>query len=277
MVDCNTLYLRNLPRRPRSNANFTRLLLKRVNEGNSYVKDPSLPIPRNETVGNADLQLLDDKHGIVELSRSVKLQNQCFITFIDAHHATQFKEQFQSRFEFNGRTVDIHYAEKNSLLGLAQVNQDQFESVLKRRRLRQRLLDDEALGRQHRLKRKLRRVRCKLRAKGLAPDEVQKIIETIQDVAPAKAKPSKPLAKEAVISGNPPNKVLLVQNLPNATTLASTTDLFQSPALVEVRLVAVRNLAFVEYKTIEDAASMRTKLGSQHDWDGHPINIEFAK
>lgn len=263
-MQLNTLYLRNLPRRPRSHTNFIRLLLKHIDIDNKYVNS-SIPLPRNETIGNANLQLLDAHHGIVELSRSVKLENQCFITFIDEQHAVQFKEKFK-QLKVGGRDVDIQFAEKNSLLGLALINQDLLQSVLKRRKK-----SDLSVARQ---RRKLRRLRSKLRGKGLDEGEIRKIIETFKDTT-VEVKPRK--TKDVVISGNPPNKVLLVQNLPHVTTQETITKLFHSSSLVEIRLVDVRHLAFVEYSSIEDATAMRNKLGPTYSWNGHQINIEFAK
>lgn len=263
-MQLNTLYLRNLPRRPRSNTNFIRLLLKHIDNDNKYVNS-SIPLPRNETIGNANLQLLDTHLGIVEVSRSVKLENQCFITFIDDQHAAQFKEKFQ-QLKVGGRDVDIQFAEKNSLLGLALINQDLLQSVLKRRKK-----SDLSVARQ---RRKLRRLRSKLRGKGLDEGEIRKAIEKFKDTT-VEVKPRK--IKDVVISGNPVNKVLLVQNLPHATTQETITELFHSSSLVEIRLVDVRHLAFVEYSSIEDATAMRNKLGPTYSWNGHLINIEFAK
>lgn len=277
MVEINCLYLRNLPRRPRSNENFVRLLLRHVNDSNVYVKNPSLPIPTNEPIGNADLRLLDDQYGIAEVSRSTKLENQCFITFVDPQHASKFKDKFQSNLVINGRQVDVQYAEKNSLLGLALISRGLLDTVLKRRRATRRLMGDESLARRQRLRRKLRRLRSKLRAKGITQDDLQKITDNVKEVIPVEAKPKRYQAKDVIVSGNPPNKILLVQNLPPATTLESMTTLFKSPALVEIRLVNVRHLAFVEYESTEDAISVRNSLGSQYNWEGHQINIEFAK
>ncbi|QLQ78850.1 hypothetical protein HG537_0B01980 [Torulaspora globosa] len=279
MVEYNCLYLTNLPRRPGSNANFTGLLLKHINPDNKFVIDPSLPLPVNETFGNGPLRLLDEKFGIIQISRSIRLQNQCFITFMNHESATSFKTKFEHDWKVKGRLIEVQFATKNSLMGLAVTDQGLLHHVLKKRQFQRKISTDENLKRTHRLQRRLRRLRCKLRKKGLSVEEIDKIVETVKDQKPQVSEPRKKLASEKPVTlrDNPPNKILLVQNLPQDTTHGAITELFQSTALVEVRLVAVRRLAFVEYESIEAAASIRDKLGANHSWNNHQINIKFAR
>ncbi|QLL31338.1 hypothetical protein HG536_0B02010 [Torulaspora globosa] len=279
MVEYNCLYLKNLPRRPRSNANFTRLLLNHINPHNKFAIDPSLPLPANETFGNGPLRLLDETLGIIQISRSVRLENQCFITFIDHESANSFKSRFEHDWKVKGRLIEVQFATKNSLMGLAVTDQDLLHHVLKKRQMQRRIDSNEDLKESRRLQRRLRRLRCKLRKKGLSAEEIGKVTETVKDQRPQVSEPRKKQTgeKPVVLRENPPNKVLLVQNLPRDTTVSAITELFRSAALLEVRLVAVRRLAFVEYESIEAAAATRDKLGASHSWNGHQINIEFAK
>lgn len=273
MIEVNCLYLKNLPRRPRNNDHFTRLLISYINPQNKYVTNPSLPIANNETFSNAPLQLLDDTLGIVQISRSVQLQGQCFVTFKDQESAQSFKSKFNAGWRVQGRLVEVHDAHKNSLMGLAVSDHTLLQHVLKKRRI----AHSEAVTGAHRLKRKMRRLRCKLRGKGVSAQEIDRIVETVRTQRVTVTEPKRKQITPVTVRENPPNKVLLVQNLPHDTTQTAITELFQSTELVEVRLVAVRKLAFVEYQSIDAAAAVRNKLGPAYNWNDHQINIEFAK
>lgn len=288
------MYLRNLPNRPQNKANFTRLLLKHTNPSNKYVRDPTLPLPVNETIGNAELNLLDDQNAIVSisLSKSAKLANQCFITFESNEGATTFKNKYSDTLRVNGRLIDIQYARKDSLLALSLEGTGILHKALKTRKMKQQLVD-ESYKESHMLKRRLRRLRYRLREKDLKEEEILKIVETVKstklsqltkkvDSKPQNKKTVKmvqPQGKKKVSTtiDNPPNKILLVQNLPAETTLEKVTDIFASDGLVEVRLVAIRNLAFIEYRSTADASKMKNVLGASYDWNGHNITIGFAK
>lgn len=290
-----SLYLRNLPNRPQNKANFTRLLLKHTNPSNKYVCNPTLPLPTHETIGNAELNLLDEQNAIVSisLSKSSKLANQCFVTFESSERATKFKNKYSETLKVNGRLIDIQYARKDSLLALSMEGTGILHKAMKTRRLKQQLLKDESRKESRILKRCLRRLRSRLRGKGLKEEEIRKIAETVKSTKQSqltKKAESKPQYKKVVkiiqpqekkkvstTIDNPPNKILLVQNLPAETTLEKVTDIFASDGLVEVRLVAVRNLAFVEYNSIADASKMKNALGASYDWNGHNITIGFAK
>lgn len=271
----NCLYINNLPRRPRSNVSFTRLLLSHINEDNKYIKDPSLSIPTNETVGNGPLRTLDEKFGIVQVSRSVSLQNVCFITFLSQELAQRFKDKFDDGWRVRGRLIQVEFAHKNSLMGLSITDQDLLQHVLKKRKLRK----NETVVANNRVRRKLRRLRFKLRNKGISEQEWSEIVKSLKESKPQLPKPVSKSKTDlpATVRENPPNKILLVQNLPQEATQSELTDLFQSLSLVEIRLVMVRRLAFVEYQSIEGATAIRNKLGSTYDWKNHQINIEFAK
>lgn len=79
------------------------------------------------------------------------------------------------------------------------------------------------------------------------------------------------------MAGNPPNKVLLIQNLPTGVTREEVANTFHSEGLVEVRLVGVRNLAFVEYETVSNATDVKNRLGNPYEWNGSAVSVGFAK
>lgn len=81
----------------------------------------------------------------------------------------------------------------------------------------------------------------------------------------------------AEVAANPPNKILLVQNLPSGVSNSEVVDLFRDEGFVEVRLVGVRNLAFVEYETISNATNVKNNMGSSYDWNGSTLSIGFAR
>lgn len=75
----------------------------------------------------------------------------------------------------------------------------------------------------------------------------------------------------------PPNKLLLVQGLPKDITRDELVDIFDKyNGFVEVRLVAVRGVAFVEYERDEDAIPVKEKLSNLTIRDSKPI-VNYAK
>lgn len=227
-------------------------------------------------MGNGEAPPLDAKNGIVDISvsNSVRLTSQCFITFVDEEHASRFKE---AGLKIHGRQVDIQWAKRNSLMGIALKNPDALHRALATRRRRS---DKDRLV----LRRRLRRLRGKLRAKGLNKEEISAAVNKIPTKSTSKRETRKPVPSKSlgrkdnvVTAENPPNKVLLVQSLPSDVTLPRIEQLFAGEGFVEVRLVAVRRVAFVEYDSKQHATAKRNQLTASYDWDGHTISIGFAK
>lgn len=268
------LYLRNLPRRPGSRSNYIRVLLKHINEKNNYAVDYGLPLPRHELIGNGEAQPLDTDNGIVDISvsKSFKMTSQCFVTFVDEEHASMFKAR---GLKIHGREINIQWAKKNSLMGLALESTEILQSALASRR--RRLNKDQLL-----LRRRQRRLRSKLRAKGLSKEEIAAATtkgpsRALRKRENRKSESNSKLNNKVVTSENPPNKILLVQNLPQDVTLPQVEPLFAGDGLVEIRLVAVRRVAFVEYDSLQHATAKRNQLTVSHNWNGHTISIGYAK
>lgn len=75
----------------------------------------------------------------------------------------------------------------------------------------------------------------------------------------------------------PPNKVLLIQNLPDDATTEQLTEIFSKyHGFLEIRLVKVRNVAFVEYET-EDDAVLASNLSEGVKINNHKAVITYAK
>lgn len=91
-------------------------------------------------------------------------------------------------------------------------------------------------------------------------------------------KEQEPVKKPKVKLENlPPNKILLIQDLPKEVTQDELVEIFDKfNGFVEVRLVAVRGVAFVEYEEDQDAIPVKEQLSDLTIRDSKPI-INFAK
>lgn len=138
-----------------------------------------------------------------------------------------------------------------------------------------------------RLKRQIRRLKHKLRSRKVEEAEIDRIVkefetrrlENMKSQQENLKQSQKPLKRTKVSNTmeNPPNKVLLIQNLPSGTTEQLLSQILGNEALVEIRLVSVRNLAFVEYETIADATKIKNQLGSTYKLQNNDVTIGFAK
>ncbi|CAL9737585.1 U1 small nuclear ribonucleoprotein A [Monosporozyma servazzii] len=318
MVSKSTLYISNLPTRPKNKQNFIKSLLKHFNPNNEFSNISSV-LPDQRFDINPTTTLLDESLGIVSVSRSqsAALKNKCFITFNNDSTALEFKKKFQ-HMKVMGKCISITNAKRDSYMSMAKANPKLLGKVLKTKQLKTIQSIEDPLN----LKRKLRRLRSKLRSKGeLSQDEintvvqaykikiVQKSVESGVSKASGKAgkkqseskfkSKSKPkpktldkvssvvassstetkTTKKANVFENPPNKTLLVQDLPNDMDEQTLTSIFNFDGFNEVRMVSVRQLAFVEYDSIENAKNALNILGSSHtlpDQDKQ-ILIGFAK
>ncbi|SCV04566.1 LANO_0G10990g1_1 [Lachancea nothofagi CBS 11611] len=239
------------------------------------------------------LQLLDKKFGVLSFSRTNcgRYDSQGFLTFVNYQCAKDFVEQFKGKLSVRGRKLQVAFAAQESLLGgYLLTGRRGIENIMEVRGQRQpqKQVEDEA---NKKVKRQLRRLRHKLTTKGLAPVAIQKIVdETVRDKSAAittasskrsKISPSESAPKKkkntADVTGNPPNKILLVQNLPSGVSQETVSNLFQGEGFVEIRLVGVRNLAFVEYDSIPHASKIMDNLGASHQWGDAVVSIGFAK
>lgn len=271
---CSCLYLRNLPRRPQSRDHYVRGLLKYINNSNPFVLNSELPLPQHETVGNSEFVLLDEPNGIVDISVSKALTSQCFITFIDESRARSFQKK---GLKIHGRDIDIQFARRDSLLALSLKNPLLLQRVLKSRR--QRLDKEKWVNR-----RRSRRLRSKLRKKGLTEEQISaqvaaQLLRPKHEVKKQADDGSKlrPTDTKVTTTENPPNKVLLVQGLPQNCHSSDIEPIFQQDGFVEIRLVAIRKVAFVEYDSVAHATAQLNSMGRQYEFNGHTISVGFAK
>ena len=273
------------------------MVLKSINDQNEYVLRPSLEFPQitTETYPN-NIELLDSQHQIIEISRSraTRLSRACFITFMTDHDAVKFMKLYKSKpLMVNGRSIKIEPARKESLLTLSLDSEKNglYAKVMTTRHKRKLLEYDDEIKQIHSYKRKQRRIRSKLRKQGLNDEQIiAKMIEfkkkeNESEQAQISTKPSSRLPKETIekihnkpkIMDNPPNNRLLVQNIPKGTTQSELEILFKGEGFQKVRLVEVRNVAFVEYTSIEQATTVKDSLGIEPEFKSSTLYITFAK
>lgn len=286
-------------------------------DANSQLPKQIIPLKQNNGFSSESIRPLDTSHGIVSISRpnKVDLLNKCFITFTDADHAKLFMERFQ-RYKIQGRCIKIQYAKKQSFVAISKENPGLLQKILKTRDIKQNKSVKDPLNLRRKLRRlrnKLRsknkfteeeitsmikEYRIKLLKKELKSSPQQKKLkesEKEEDTTKSQTKLStkkrgpQPTTKEQLtskqsniktvnVSENLPNKILLVQNLPDDIDESTLINLFQNDGFVEVRLVSVRHLAFVEYDSIEKATMMLNELGFTYQLaDDKEILIGFAK
>ncbi|CAI4037356.1 hypothetical protein SMKI_02G2280 [Saccharomyces mikatae IFO 1815] len=301
MIIYNRLYFQNLPNRPANKDNYIRFLLKCISPNNKYAINPSLPLPHQKLhTSSQPFTLLDDQIGLVEVSvsRSSKMSNQAFLTFTTQAEAERFLNKYTTTaLKVQGRKVRIEMARTNSILGLSmeiQKNKENNEShyldlkkVLKARKLKRRLANDHVYSKKFKLKRQIRRLKHKLRLRKIEDPEINRIVKEfetrrLKNIIPQRETPKKALEsleppKNSSTIENPPNKVLLIQNLPSGTTEQLLSQILGNDALIEIRLVSVRNLAFVEYETVSDATKIKSQLGPVYKLQNNDVTIGFAK
>lgn len=82
----------------------------------------------------------------------------------------------------------------------------------------------------------------------------------------------------SVVDDNlPPNKLLLLQNLPADVSSAQIDEIYSKyPGFIEVRLVAPRRLAFVEYET-DDHAVVAKEDTQSLELGGNMVKVTYTK
>lgn len=75
----------------------------------------------------------------------------------------------------------------------------------------------------------------------------------------------------------PPNKLLLLQNLPPGIQSQTLEDIYEKyNGFIEVRLVAIRRVAFVEFRNEEDAIKAKEETAGLK-LDGSDVVVNYAK
>ncbi|CEP61574.1 Mud1p LALA0_S03e05908g [Lachancea lanzarotensis] len=281
---------RQIERSPTLNLNLTLLELQVVKRRLRHLE------PKICTKSQTHLFLLDQRFKIVCLSKATcdHYNSMAFLTFSDHEAAKKFASSFDGKLIMGGRKIKISFATQDSLVGGYLLSGKRgVDRLLSRKAHKEPTLGLKTGTDKNQSKRQMRRLRHKLALKGLDASVIQEMVhKAVQDRISSSAantpqselktkspEPRDNKKKRAVaeVAINPPNKVLLVQNLPPGAQTDDISSIFAADGFIEVRLVGVRNLAFVEYASASHASNVVSKLGSSYKWDGSTISIGFAK
>lgn len=178
--------------------------------------------------------------------KNLRMRGQAFVVFESLDDAKKAQQEMRNR-EVFGKPMIVQFAKSKSDATIAQAGNDDALEKHKRRRLAAK---------------DLRQVEDNKKRKNPA--------------AGTTAAPSKK-AKKDQLDFLPPHKILFLQELP-AGVLQSTVDgvFSQYKGFMEVRLMAVRRLGFVEFETDEDAVAAKEATAGLV-LDGSPVRITYAK
>lgn len=177
--------------------------------------------------------------------KNLRMRGQAFVVFEYLDDAKKAQQEMRNR-EVFGKPMIVQFAKSKSDATIAQAGNDDALEKHKRRRLATK---------------ELRQVEDNKKRKNPAAGAT----------APSKK------AKKDQLDFLPPHKILFLQELP-AGVLQSTVDgvFSQYKGFVEVRLMAVRRLGFVEFETDEDAVAAKEATAGLV-LDGSPVRITYAK
>ncbi|AMD18782.1 HBL120Wp [Eremothecium sinecaudum] len=280
-----TLFIRNLPDIKASHSSFLKIILQSIN--------PDKKLALQSDVVSKDSSYLDEDNKIVSISRPKKARSQCFIHFKDLSHADEFMQKFQDKLQVKGKAVHIEMARHDAYWQISETNPKSSARLHKHQSKKQ---NPQSLV-QLQSKRKFRRLRARLRKKGLSEEVISTAIDRIiRKLRPDDKKPiseqeqpanniAEPVIVQKPVTGtkivdvgaNPPNKTLLVQGLPKDITEDVLMHLFAHKGLVEVRLVQIRKLAFIEYDSVASATEIKDSVGNTHTFGTYVATIGYAK
>lgn len=213
----NTIYIRGLPER---------------------MKIPALIAALEE--------IFQDCGEILEIvaKKNVKAKGQAFVVFDSVQAANDALEDFQN-FDFFGKTLTLEYAKTKSDATVAREGDEADLEVHKRHRMAEKERKAAASAKEA--------AKLKRPATDAGPTE---------DGAPIQKKGLKSTSgKGAGIVPDeylPPNKILFVQNLPGDFTTDQLTSIYERfEGFIEVRAVASRKIAFIEYQAEQGAISAK--------------------
>ncbi|KAH6668563.1 RNA recognition domain-containing protein [Plectosphaerella plurivora] len=221
-----------------------------------------------ETLKEALHELFSEFGTIVEIiaKTNLRAKGQAFIVFEKPEEAAAAVDEVHG-FEFFGKPMEVALAKTRSDATVkSQGNEDDFEAH-KRRRIaekdKKRAL--EAAEEQKRLK----------RVAAGAPDAAARPIKGRPGL-----KSSNPGAPAVVPDEYlPPNKILFVQNLPEAYDIDAVTSIFSRfDGFREVRLVpGRRGIAFVEYENEQGAITAKENTANMVLSDSNTIKVTYQR
>lgn len=187
---------------------------------------------------------------------SLKRRGQAFVVFDDLEGAKKAYEQYtESHHEMFGKPLIVEYSKSASdATILRKQGPQEYE---KNKQQRTEFREQRMIEKQSELSKK----------RGVSNGSP----------APGARAPKKARTTAAANEALPRNKILFLENLPPGITQDNLSEIFSRyPGFVEVRLVAVRRLGFVEYTSDEEAVAAKQGT-SDLVQDGFQVKITYAK
>lgn len=178
--------------------------------------------------------------------KNLRMRGQAFVVFDDIKSAEKAREEYKNH-ELFGKPMVVQFAKSRSD---ATVKRTQTEQEFEKHK-------------EERLKNKV-----EIKPKASTEETKKRRLEA-----------EKKKAKRAKVSTDtqPPNKVLFLENLPPGIAQEKLSEIFSAyPGFIEVRLVSVRRLGFVEYYSDEEAIVAKEQTDGLV-LDDHPVKITYAK
>jgi RNA recognition motif-containing protein len=202
--------------------------------------------------------------------KNLRMRGQAFVVFSSVAEATKAQTALGTgAHELFGQRIEVQFAKTKSDATIAQAGNEEALEKHKRRRLAEK---------------ELRQVESSKRQRTDAAGHslARGYPSTSVPAGPASGGGSsshhhKKAAKKDQLDFLPPNKVLFLQELPAGVTQSAVETVFKKfSGFVEVRLMAVRRLGFVEFERDEDAVAAK-EATSGLVLDGSAVRITYAK
>ncbi|KAF5099397.1 hypothetical protein D0Z00_001676 [Geotrichum galactomycetum] len=241
---------------------LTELLRVYVRNLNEKIKIPELKTKLREEFSPFG-EVLD-----VIAHKNLRMRGQAFIVFSSVAEATKAQTALGTgAHELFGQRIEVQFAKTKSDATIAQAGNEEALEKHKRRRLAEKELRQVESS---------KRQRTDAAGHSLARGHPSTSVPT----GPASGASSlhhKKAAKKDQLDFLPPNKVLFLQELPAGVTQSAVETVFKKfTGFVEVRLMAVRRLGFVEFERDEDAVAAK-EATSGLVLDGSAVRITYAK
>ncbi len=199
--------------------------------------------------------------------KNLRMRGQAFVVFSSVSEATKAQEALSTgSHELFGQPIEVQFAKTKSDATIAQAGNEEALEKHKRRRLAEKELRQVESS---------KRQRTDTAGHSLARGHAATSVPT--GPASGSSHHHKKAAKKDQLDFLPPNKVLFLQELPSGVTQSAVEAVFKKfTGFVEVRLMAVRRLGFVEFERDEDAVAAK-EATSGLILDGSPVRITYAK
>jgi len=196
-------------------------------------------------------------------TRRFKLRGQAWIVFREVPHAAEALKRMEGVTMF-GKPVEIDFSHNKS----DAIARLQGTYVPRKKRK-----DDSSAAGMNGTK----------QVAGKSEDD-QGVSKKKKRPAPSDEMPSKEQKTDGIVQPKPintdapPHNVIFVQNLPPETTQFALETLFKIyPGFMAVRYVAARNMAFIDFDTVQDAVTARAGADGFKLTATHVVQASFAK